>query len=143
MMDARTSEGIDYVGGTRGGFIFPGFQLGADALYATAKILELMAATRKSLAELRGKYDRFRRAHRTIPCPWSKRGTVMRQLITSSEEKRRELIDGVRVYDDGGWVLVSPDRQRALFNVTAEAESGDKAERLADSYAAFVEECQR
>ena len=47
----------------------------------------------------------------------------MRQLITDTENKKRQLIDGVRVFEDGGWVLVAPDRMTASFGIFAEAES--------------------
>lgn len=143
MMEARRTQDVEYVGGTRGGFIFPGFQLGADALFATVKILELMARTRKTLGELREKYDRYNRQATSVPCPWSRKGTVMRRLITGSEDKRRELIDGVRIFENGGWVLVYPDRWKASFNIIAETESAEETRSLLDRYASLVEEWQR
>jgi mannose-1-phosphate guanylyltransferase/phosphomannomutase len=142
MMEVRRAGQVGFVGGTRGGFIFPGFQMGADALFATSKILELMARTRLSLADLREKYDRFHRRSGSVPCPWSKKGTVMRKLITSTQDKRRELIDGVRVFENGGWVLIAPDRSHASFNIMAESHSPEDSERLLKRYAGFVEESQ-
>ena len=143
MMEARRTQDVEYVGGTRGGFIFPGFQLGADALFATVKILELMARTRKTLGELREKYDRYNRQATSVPCPWSRKGTVMRRLITGSEDKKRELIDGVRIFENGGWVLVYPDRWKASFNIIAETESAEETRSLLDRYASLVEEWQQ
>ncbi|MBD3404368.1 NTP transferase domain-containing protein [candidate division GN15 bacterium] len=142
MMEIRRSGEVGFVGGTRGGFIFPGFQMGADALFATSKILELMARTRSSLGDLRRKYDRFQRRAGSVPCPWSRKGTVMRQLITSTQDKQRELIDGVRVFENGGWVLVAPDRAKASFNIMAESDSAETSEALLKQYAQLVEEWQ-
>lgn len=142
MMEVRRSGEVGFVGGTRGGFIFPGFQMGADALFATSKILELMAKTRLSLGDLREKYERFHRRAGSVPCPWSKKGTVMRKLITSTQDKKRELIDGVRVFENGGWVLIAPDRAHASFNILAESESAEHSDKLLKEYSVFVEESQ-
>lgn len=142
MMEVRRTGEVGFVGGTRGGFIFPGFQMGADALFATSKILELMAKTRLSLGDLRAKHDRYHRKSGSVPCPWEKKGTVMRKLITSTQDKKRELIDGVRVFEDGGCVLITPDRAHASFNIMAESESVESSKNLLSRYSRFVEESQ-
>ena len=143
MMEIRRKGEVDFVGGTRGGFIFPGFQMGADALFSTVKIMELLAKRRKSLGELRHRFDRYDRLADSVPCPWAKKGTVMRRLITGTEDKRRELIDGVRIFEDGGWVLIAPDRSRAAFNIMAESEAPKTTLTLLKRYREFVEDCQK
>ena len=47
----------------------------------------------------------------------------MRKLIVGSDDKQRQLIDGVRIFEDDGWVLVTPDRTTAAFNIQAESRS--------------------
>lgn len=142
MMDAHIRGGADFVGGTRGGFIFPGFQIGADGMYAIARILEMMAKTGVKLGDLRRSFDNYIRKTISVPCPWGKKGQVMRSLITSTESKSRQLIDGVRIFEDGGWVLVAPDRQTASFGILAEAESEPDVDRIIRVYAELVEESQ-
>ncbi|RME27627.1 MAG: hypothetical protein D6800_04800, partial [Candidatus Zixiibacteriota bacterium] len=143
MMEIFQQPDVDFVGGTRGGFIFPGFQMGADAVFAAVKILEMLARTKQRLGSLRRKHDQFIRRTVSIPCPWSKKGRVMRRLITDSVGKKRDLIDGVRIVDDGGWVLIRPDRVKASFNVTAESTSPEQAASLVERYGKVVDECQR
>jgi mannose-1-phosphate guanylyltransferase/phosphomannomutase len=143
LMEARMKEGVEFVGGTRGGFIFPGFQMGADAMVASVKLLEMMAQSRVRFSELRHKYEHYRRRSLSVPCPWTKKGTVMRCLITGSDDKERQLIDGVRIFEDDGWVLVAPDRTRAAFTILAEATSKDSASTLVDRYRLLVEEWQQ
>lgn len=142
MMDAHRSGDVQFVGGSRGGFIFPGFQIGADAILATVKILELIAKTRETISEIRKKYDKYQRHEVSIPCPWSRKGTVMRRLITETANIERQLIDGVRLKEDGGWVLVSPDRFRASFNIFAESGSVEQAQKLVEKYRDLVERWQ-
>jgi len=142
MMEVFREERADFVGGTRGGFIFPGFQIGADAILSTAKILEMMARTNARLAELRPKYERYVRERASVPCPWSKKSRVMRRLITDSSDKKRELVDGIRIFEENGWVLVAPDRFKASFNILAESTSRDQTIGLVNRYRNLVEKCQ-
>lgn len=143
MMDAITSLGVDFVGGTRGGFIFPGFQLGADAMFDVVKILELMAKDNKKLGEVRQEVDKYHLLRKSVPCPWSKKGEVMRKLMEFTQERERELIDGVRVLNDDSWVLVAPDRQKASFYILAESEKKAIAQKQLQEYAEKVTEWQQ
>ncbi|MGB8656795.1 MAG: mannose-1-phosphate guanyltransferase [Candidatus Zixiibacteriota bacterium] len=151
MMDALSHSKVDFVGGTRGGFIFPAFQLGADAMFNVAKILELLsrngaplhASKKKSLAQFRKESDQFHMLRKTVPCSWGKKGQVMRELLKYTEDYKRELIDGVRVLESNAWVLVMPDRRKASFHILAEGAKKEEAERLLDEYARKVSDWQR
>lgn len=134
MMDVRRQKSVGFVGGTRGGFIFPGFQMGADAILATVKILEMMARTKTRLGELRSQFEKYVMKTVSIPCPWSKKGQVMRRLITSTEDKERQLIDGVRILNPDSSVLMTPDRTQASFTLLVESMSKDETEALIDEY---------
>ena len=142
MMEVRRRGEAEFVGGTRGGFIFPGFQMGADAMLTAVKLLELMARNKVRLGDARRKFEHLVRQAVSVPCPWSKKGTVMRRLIVGSDDQPRQLIDGVRVFDEDGWVLVTPDRLTAAFNILAESHSTEKTARLIERYRALVEESQ-
>jgi mannose-1-phosphate guanylyltransferase/phosphomannomutase len=142
MMDAITSPGVDFVGGTKGGFIFPGFQSGADAMFDVVKILELMAKNKKKLGQVRQEVDKYFLLKKTVPCPWSKKGEVMRKLMKFTEDKTRELIDGVRILNDDSWVLVAPDRQKASFYILSESEKKSTAEKQLQEYSERVWEWQ-
>jgi mannose-1-phosphate guanylyltransferase/phosphomannomutase len=151
MMDALSNSKADFVGGTKGGFIFPGFQLGADAMFNVAKILELLSRNgnstpdcrKRSLADLRKELDRYHMVRQTVPCSWGKKGQVMRELSKYTEDCKRELIDGVRVLNCNSWVQVMPDRRKASFHIYAESTEPGTAERLAEKFAAKVNEWQR
>jgi mannose-1-phosphate guanylyltransferase / phosphomannomutase len=142
MMKIHMSGEVDFVGGTRGGFILSRFHSGADAMFALVRLLEMMAQTRGRLGHLRTNYEHLVRQTVTVPCPWSRKGTVMRRLITDSVNKRRQLIDGVRIIEDEGWVLIAPDRFNAAFNIFAESTSRKITETLIRDYKTVVENCQ-
>lgn len=142
MMEAHQNGDVDFVGGTLGGFIFPGFQMGSDAIVAIVFILEMMARENVRLGELRSHYEKYIRKTINVPCPWSRKGQVMRRLISDTESKNRQLIDGVRIIEDGGWVLVAPDNLTAAFTILAESESEEFIEKTVGHYRSLVEQAQ-
>ncbi len=142
MMSIFKETDVDFVGGTRGGFIFPGFQTGTDAMFSAVKILEMMAETKQKISELGNKYLHYHRNSLSVPCPWAKKGTVMRELIKYSESQKRELIDGIKILFNNGWVLVTPDKLTASFNILAESTDSKDTKALLDKYQKLVEEFQ-
>jgi mannose-1-phosphate guanylyltransferase/phosphomannomutase len=134
MMDAMVNLDPGFVGGTRGGFIFPGFQRGADAMFAAVKILELMAKSGVTLAEIRGEFEKYFMKEAEAACGWDRKGQVMRRLMAHSEQFDRDLVDGVRISYGDHWVLVTPDRNRASFRIVAESECSEKTDSLLSSY---------
>lgn len=143
MMEAASTEGIGFVCGTKGGFIFPGFQLGVDAMFSSVKILELLSITGMKLSQVTGDWDRLFMAEKEVACAWSKKGQVMRSLMAHSERSARIIVDGVRVSEDDGWVLVRPDRKKAMFYILAESYSEDTAKELVREYAKNIKNWQK
>ena len=143
MMQAFKSEDIDYVGGTRGGFLLSRFQLGADGMFATVKLLEMLAKQNADLAEMRSEFERFYAVSEQVPCGWSKKGQVMRLLMEYTEGKNRQLVDGARFQSDGDWVWIAPDRNAAYFTVVAESEDRERAVALAAKYREQVGQWQK
>ena len=69
MMDATNDKEVAFVGGTRGGFIFPEFLFSIDGMYAVAKIMEMVAHTGKTLGQLNKELPRRSdgRSRRGVP----------------------------------------------------------------------------
>lgn len=138
MMEATKDPDIKFVGGTRGGFIFPEFLNAADGMYSACKILEMIAATGCTLSELDRTLPKRHQATVMVECPWDAKGTVMRRAMEFTDAKQRMLIDGVKVFIDSSSVLLVPDKEQPIFEVTAEAETADRAQQLKDTYAELV-----
>lgn len=140
MMEATRNEKIRFVGGTRGGFIFPEYSVATDGLYTVAKILEMLAKTGFVLSELDNTLPKRYQARRSIACPWHKKGTVMRYAMEWSSNFYRELIDGVKVFlPSNRSVLILPSSGAGEVTIVAEADAADEAERVADEIAGYVE----
>ncbi|MEZ5357547.1 MAG: sugar phosphate nucleotidyltransferase [Candidatus Zixiibacteriota bacterium] len=142
MMEAHIKGGANFVGGTLGGFIFPGFQIGSDAMFATIHLLEMLAEQNLKLCDMRQEFAGYVRKSVSVPCPWGKKGQVMRTLITDTKDKKRQLVDGVRVFEGGGWALVMPDRLKAAFTILAEAPSEGEVAEIIDQYSKLVKAAQ-
>ncbi len=138
MMDAAEDPGIQFVGGTRGGFIFPEFQRGADAAYAAARLLEMLALTDLKISERVRRYSPGHFGALDIPCPWNRKGRVMRRLINHTAQMRRDTVDGVRVIFEDQWVMVAPSRQQASFYIQAEAATSQQVAKLIEEYRRLV-----
>jgi mannose-1-phosphate guanylyltransferase/phosphomannomutase len=123
-----------FAGGAREGLIFPEFSPAFDAIYASAKILEMLARTGKKASELIATVPPLHLVRRKVACPWERKGVIMRELISQARDSRLDLLDGVKIVEDGAWVLVLPDPSDPLFTVVAEAGDDDATERLADDY---------
>jgi mannose-1-phosphate guanylyltransferase/phosphomannomutase len=143
MMRSAKEDAVGLVGGTKGGFIFPEFQVGADAMFAAARILELLAKAGKPLSELAERIAPHTMLAARVPCAWGKKGKVMRELMRHSESQKRELVDGVRILGKDFWILGAPDRREAYFNLYVEAREVARAEKLLEEYKKRVEEWRK
>jgi mannose-1-phosphate guanylyltransferase/phosphomannomutase len=104
-------------------------------MYAIAKILEMLSArkTRMShlLREIPYKIDV---QHRKIPCPWDKKGQVMRLALENLKNKNPELIEGIKIHSKDSWVLMLPDPDEAYFHLWIEADEERRARDLMREY---------
>jgi len=138
MMEAASNKSVRFIGGTKGGFIFSDFFFATDAMYSLAKLLEMMAKADKRLGIFDAEIPRLNNARRAVNCSWEHKGKVMRHIMADTEGKRRDLVDGIKVYfenrAEGLSVLLIPDKERPLFHISAEAEDQQTADRLVHHY---------
>ena len=127
MMQAAATGTAVLVAGTRGGFIFPGWQRGADAACALANLLELMARSGSDLADIVAKNQPGEFAEVAVPCQWRHKGALMRKILEETSEIPREMIDGVRLQTEGAWLWIAPDRRNAHFRIQIEADTRELA----------------
>jgi mannose-1-phosphate guanylyltransferase/phosphomannomutase len=125
-----------------GGFIFPEFQNAFDAMYAIGKIMEMMSQEDLSLSSIRKEIPYFDVLHITVPCSWDKKGQTMRRALEEVKDKKYELVDGIKVYVNGGWVLFVPDPDEALFHVWAESKDKATTLGLLEIYSEKIKEWQ-
>jgi mannose-1-phosphate guanylyltransferase/phosphomannomutase len=62
----------------------------------------------------------------------------MRLLNERLASRRLDLLDGVKAYDERGWVQALPDPDEPFVHVFAEGETEELSENLADELAEWV-----
>ena len=75
-----------------------------------------------------------------VRCPWEIKGRIMRELTKQTDDyPKRELVDGIKVYNNGAWALVLPDASEPFFHIYAEGPSADEAQTMLNDYVGRVE----
>ncbi len=138
LMEASTSKDVQFVGGTKGGFIFPDFLFASDGMYSVAKILEMMALAGKRFGVLEKEVPALHLMKRSVHCPWDRKGKVMRHMMHDTEGMHRILVDGIKIIFENDAastsVLMRPDKAEPLFHVSAESTVKDTALSLLNKY---------
>jgi mannose-1-phosphate guanylyltransferase/phosphomannomutase len=135
----QDGKNLAFAGGADYELIFPEFQPAFDGLYGAAKVMELLAAERQRASELIDQLPSWHMASRSVPCPWDRKGLVMRALHDESRNGEGvQMIDGIRISDNGGWVLVLPDASEAAVRVIAESTTDESADRSAADMATHI-----
>jgi mannose-1-phosphate guanylyltransferase/phosphomannomutase len=143
LMDAATKKEIGFVGGTKGGFIFNKFLFASDGMYSLTKMLESIALAGKRIGELDKSTVRLHFVKKNVPCSWHVKGRVMRRLMKDTEQFRRDLLEGVKIYPNKGSfvtsVFLNPDKARPVFHINAESDDPVLAEALAADFAQKIQ----
>ncbi|WP_400163231.1 sugar phosphate nucleotidyltransferase [Brevibacillus sp. TJ4] len=113
-----------------------------DAVYSLMQILSFMATRKKSLDELLQNLPVCYMEKQIVFCPWASKGRVMRKMLEENKGKLLELVDGIKVYDANGWVLILPDNEDSHVKVISQGATAKTAARLASSYAKRIAEYQ-
>jgi mannose-1-phosphate guanylyltransferase / phosphomannomutase len=124
-------EGVVFAGAMGGGYAFPDFLPVYDAMASLCKLIELLALSPpQRVSELAAALPRPTLVHRQLPCPWAMKGTVMRVLNERFADAHVDLRDGIKVFDERGWVQVLPDPDEPIVHIYAEGETTEGSREL-------------
>jgi mannose-1-phosphate guanylyltransferase / phosphomannomutase len=117
--------------------------LGAfDGMFTLVKLLELLALSGRPLSEVRESLPQGVYLTRSEFCPWDAKGRVMRVLLEQHGDALLDLADGIKVFVEGGWVLVQPDPDRPYYHVVVSVENEEQGRALLGEYAEMVRAAQ-
>ncbi|ERT07186.1 bacterial transferase hexapeptide family protein [Lyngbya aestuarii BL J] len=143
LMEAcHTNPNVVMGGSGEMGFIFPQFHPGFDAMFAIAKMVEMLTTQERSLAQIRADLPYVIHRCHTVRCPWSVKGTLMRHLVETHTTDNLELIDGVKLlnFQDDNWILVLPDAGEPLVHLYANSHDRDWVDTTIREYRNLVQE---
>ncbi len=117
-----------------GGFIWPYFFNAFDAMYTLVKLLELRAHATEPLSAARARLPRSAYLTATEFVPWDAKGRVMRVLLEEHRDQAVDLVDGMKVFVDDGFVLVRPAPDEPAYQIVASVGDEVVGRRLLDEY---------
>jgi phosphomannomutase/phosphoglucomutase len=137
---ARTmlAEGAAFGGEENGGIIFPAHQFCRDGGMTVAKMLEALAREGKPLSALVAALPQYSLQKAAVEVAVERRAAVLETLVGLVKGRDVETIDGVKIHEADGWVLVRPSGTEPLFRIYAEAKSTERAKALAAEGAELV-----
>jgi mannose-1-phosphate guanylyltransferase / phosphomannomutase len=140
LTEAAAGTDVIFAADGRGGFVVPEFDRAVDGMATFVMMLGLVARTRLTLSQIDARIPDAHLLRRSMPTPWTAKGSVMRAVVEAAAGREVDLTDGVRVIDPArGWVLVLPDPAEAVTHLWAEGTDADSAQLLLDEWAAVVE----
>ena len=138
IMEVAGYGGVGFGASQLGGFIFPAFLPAFDSVAALVHLLGMLATTGQRMSKLTGDLAPIHIAHEEVVTPWDQKGSVMRQTVEGAKGRKTVLVDGVKVVEPDGWVLVVPDPEQAVTHVWAEATGDQEARAKAQEQAVRI-----
>ena len=137
---AAAEEGVIFAGAVGGGYVFPEFLPAYDAIASLCKLLELLAPEPGPLSRLVAGLPASTLVHRQLPCPWALKGVVMRVMTERLRDRKLDLMDGIKVFEERGWAQILPDPDQPIVHIYAEGRTEEDSKALEAEFRAMVEE---
>jgi mannose-1-phosphate guanylyltransferase/phosphomannomutase len=140
LTQTAAADGVVFAGAADGSYVFPDFLPAFDSVASLCKLLELLAPVPRPLSELVEEVPRPTLIHRQLQCPWALKGTVMRRLNEQYADGNVDLLDGIKIFEEDGWVQVLPDPDEPLVHLYSEGATDEGSVELADGMFEFIAE---
>jgi phosphomannomutase/phosphoglucomutase len=124
------------LGGEENGGVFYGpHQAVRDGAMTTVLLLNTMAQTGKTLAELVAEQPQYFIEKGKIECADDKKIPLLQKLSEQVKGENISTIDGVKIwFSDASAILIRPSGTEPVFRLYAEAKNQEKALKLVEDY---------
>ena len=147
-LEAIKKLGAVYSYEESGKYYFPRTFLWPDGLYAAGRMLELMAKTGRTVAELASEFPKYHQIKKNVTVETDQQEQTMRRAAQRLEKNlvdgrtRDVTVDGFkRVYDDNSWLLFRKSGTEPLIRVYSDAPTKERAEELAGQGEELLKQC--
>ena len=133
IMDRMTSENASLGGEKSSHFYFAETNGGDDAIFASLRMAEILSKTSEKLSVLFDSLPQYPSIfEENFACPDNVKFTVIARLKSKfkAEGLRFLDVDGIKLLDEAGWVLLRPSNTEPIIRVTAEAKTEKKLKQL-------------
>jgi phosphomannomutase len=130
VMDAGLSEGAALAGEGSGGVAMLPVTMSFDGLLTLALLLEAMARTGESLADLTAQIPQYAIRKGELACPPELVYRTLESFRKRFADRNPDCTDGVRVEWDDAWLHVRASNTEPLLRVIAEADTAERANAI-------------
>ncbi|MDR1993346.1 MAG: phosphoglucosamine mutase [Nitrososphaerota archaeon] len=131
------TEDANLGGEENGGIFYRPHQAVRDGAMTTVLLLNIMADTNKSLAQLIAEAPHYFIEKGKIPCPDNKKTALQQKIYEQLKTENISTIDGIKIwFTDGSALLIRPSGTEPVFRLYAEAKDAAKASKLIEQYSA-------
>ena len=129
VVQAMLRENATIGGEGNGGVIDPRIVPGRDSLVGIAYVLQLMAATGKTVSQIVSELPRYEIVKTKFECRREDANRAVEALKKSFASERVDTQDGIRIDWDRAWVHARPSNTEPIMRIIAEAPDRAEAER--------------
>jgi phosphomannomutase/phosphoglucomutase len=133
IMDRMIGEAAALGGEKSGHFYFAETGGGDDALFASLRMAEILSSSHEKLSAIFDSLPQYPSIYEeNFPCSDELKFQVIERLKSKFTAEGRKFLgeDGVKLFDETGWVLMRPSNTEPIIRVSAEAKTKKKLEEL-------------
>ncbi len=124
-------------GEENGGVIYGKHQYCRDGAMTMGLMLNLLSRENKKLSELLGEIPDYKMVKTSVKR--NKEWAEIKDIITDKFGKNKmNFLDGIKIYEDGGWVLIRPSGTEKIIRIFSESKNQEIAEELNKKYYNFL-----
>lgn len=131
----------DLIADNDGSFAFGEFGTSFDAMFASVKIMEMLAITRLKLSQIIKKIPSFFYTQESVFCNLELKGFMMRKFTQEAMGKESSFEDGVKIIEkDGTKLTMIPDQYAQNLHLYVESKSIENGKKTLKAYQAKIEQ---
>lgn len=105
-----------------------------DGIYFCTALLDFLNHRKTEFKYLCNELPSYKYRETEIECPDSKKTEILRKLSIKYSEEIQDLTEGIKIYQDRGWVLVLPEDNRHFVKIITEGYDAEAAEELSINF---------
>ncbi len=138
VVDRMLATGAAYGGEGNGGPIDPRVGMVRDSFVGMAQVLDLMASTGKTLADLADTLPRLAIYKTKLSLDAARLPRILQAIAAAYPEARADWSDGLRLAWPDRWLLVRGSNTEPIVRLIAETPSDEQARKLCENVAELI-----
>lgn len=125
----KVKENMAVLGGDIFGcIVIPGHLSTCDAMMAMVKMLEIVVKHGPLSKQIKS-FPTYHLSKGSLECPEDQIQSKLDRFKNQYKDERIDMVDGVKVYLDGGWILARHSNVNGMIKVYAQADTKEQADK--------------